>query len=422
MLLVATLTLLGIWLGRLLLGRWFNHLSIYSFTWGICLFGYQLQWIEYEPISAYAWFLIISAWVMMFLGSIFVLRFFPRLQPDGSHPPLRKAIQVVTFVGLIGVADLALKIARGFDGGLLSLFASAGDIYIARTSGELSAVPYIGSLLFTACALAGVYFAQKGKLRIGLFPLIAITFDHLLLMGRAGLGMAAMLFLVSYHYTPHEKFVFTRKNKLIASAVAIVLFAGFMAVSLTRKLQIDFPGQSDTLETISEYFPIAPSLYSNFSSTPVAFSMYLARPEEDRSSGFGRYTFAPLLRGLAALGFKTEVPPYEEVYVTPVPTNTCTYLKNIYSDFGLCGVFMFPFLLGAVTTYLSIQPTSLLRVLILANLFVVVAFSVFFDFMLLGDWVVSLAGCVAVGLWIRSGARLSLTLLPQSSPRQPISR
>jgi oligosaccharide repeat unit polymerase len=138
-------------------------------------------------------------------------------------------------------------------------------------------------------------------------------------------------------------------------------------------------------------------LTANIAATPVAFSMYLDTPEAEKRGMWGGYTFAPIYRLLSRLGFNTHVPAYEENYYTPVPVNISTYLKNVYSDFGLAGVFIFPFLLAFCSTALMLRPGSLTTRLILAHLYAVIAFSVLFNIMLLGYWYLSLATSIVIG-------------------------
>lgn len=69
-------TFLALWglstvlLGRFLMKRWFNHVSVYSATWGLSLLAYELRWIRYNPITGLAWFYIFVAWISFLLGTV----------------------------------------------------------------------------------------------------------------------------------------------------------------------------------------------------------------------------------------------------------------------------------------------------------------------------------------------------------------
>jgi len=195
------------------------------------------------------------------------------------------------------------------------------------------------------------------------------------------------------------------------------LVGGFFAVSLTRSLQVDFPGRTDAIDTISEYFPIFPSLYSNFSAPPVALSTYLASPE--KQGPWGAYTLAPILRFISKFGFPVYVQPYEENYYTPVPTNNNTYLKNIHSDFGLTGIVLFPFFLGIASVVLSLKAHgNLVPKLLFANLCVYVAFSVLYSVTVLGDWFIGLiVGIIAGAVIDRRSHFFESMTSPMGNPR-----
>ena len=220
--------------------------------------------------------------------------------------------------------------------------------------------------------------------------------------------MAAFLFLVSYLYTPKpNRFKAKRWRMVLAVSLSVaILVSGFVFVSATRGLGVDFPGITPAMESITESIPVFPSLYSNFSATPVALSMYLKSPEEGKTGHWGEFALWPLMRLFARLGLSKAEPLYEEVYYTPVPMNTGTYLKNIDSDFGISGIILFPYLLGAFMAALALRTRTdfrLLDVMVLANLYLIVVFSFVVNFMQQGSWYVSVAGSIVTGIVVKNG-------------------
>lgn len=402
---VAFATSMGVYMGRLWFKRWFNPLSIYSAIWGFCLCNYALGLIQYYPISLKAWVYIVIAWVSLYLGAATVLLQGPA-RKQSVYPTLaidlncmKKAIFALSVIGSLGLLSQLVAISREFGNPVVALIVNASDIYGARTSNELSALSYVGAFSFAACSLAGVYTAKAGKLTaVAVIPAILVAMQLVAVMGRTGLGMAAVLFLASYVHSPRTRgFRVSKWQRIVAVALVVILLAGFFLVSSVRKLDVDFPGITPSMERISEWVPFFPSLYSNFSATPVAFSMYLSNPEDKNAGFWGMYTFAPIFRFLSRLGFQKSVPPYEENYYTPVPVNTSTYLKNVHSDFGFAGILIFPYLLGAVTTLLIVRTSTRPRVtelVTLSNLYVLAVFAFSFNFMLLGDWYIGLAASI----------------------------
>jgi hypothetical protein len=63
---------IGVLSGCILLKRWFNQLSIYSTVWAVALVLYAIRLIQYDYIIPQAWFFIIMAWLIFYLGSITV--------------------------------------------------------------------------------------------------------------------------------------------------------------------------------------------------------------------------------------------------------------------------------------------------------------------------------------------------------------
>jgi oligosaccharide repeat unit polymerase len=405
--LMIFVTGVGVYIGRVWLKRWFNPLSIYSAIWGFCLFNYELQLVQYYPIRTAAWMYIAIAWIGLYFGAGAVLLLTsPRVrQPSAIRLPvdlvrLKKGILILSVVGTAGVIGQVIDVMRSFGGGIGSILLNANEIYVARISNQLSGLPYAGAFSLAACVLAGVHVAKSGKFTFATFiPIVLVSLQLLFLMGRGALGLAAVLFLASAVHTPRDPGARTPKWQRIAAIVLIATMLGgvFVVVSSVRGLGVNYPGITPAMDRISEYIPFAPSLYSNFSATPVAFSMYLSSPDESKHGFFGMYTFAPIFRVLSRLGFRTAVPPYEENYWTPIPMNGSTYLKNLYSDFGPAGIVIFPFVLGVVTTALILRIRAtprLLDVVVLTNIYVIVVFSFGFDFMLSGDWYIGLVTSV----------------------------
>jgi oligosaccharide repeat unit polymerase len=436
LILLLFVTGIAVYIGRLWFKRWFNPLSLYSAIWGFCLCNYELRLIQYEPISRLAWCYIAIAWVFLYLGAATAISVTDSGSTDNRSirisadlEKVRKGILVLVLVSIIALVDQLRAIQKEFGNPLVAIFVNSNDIYASRISNEISWLPYAGSCVYAACALAGLYTARIGKVTlVAISAIVVAAIQNTSGMGRTGLGIAAIFFMVPYVYAPQRKVLFLRrwKRNLAVALAAVILLAGFVTVSSIRGLQVDFPGNTPELDVISSYVPIFPSLYSNFSATPVAFSLYLSAPEENHVGTWGMYTFAPILRLLSRLGFPTKVPAYEENYYTPVPMNTDTYLKNIHSDFGPTGILLFPFTLGALSTFLVRRMTSkptLTGLMVLSSLYVIIGFSFAFNLMLLGDWYIATFSAVLVSFFVRDrrvpAAGLQSAVLPvQQRPSQ----
>ncbi len=424
-------------LGRLLIGRWYNHLSLYALGWGVALLFYQFDLIHYYPITPAAWGYIGVAWVA-FLAGTATVRFTSNegpveatgRKPAASHAA-RLAILALCLLAATTLAYQWLYLLRRYGTVATAVLAGAAERYQMRVAGDVEGqVPYVGALALTACVVAGAYAKRAGRLGLlSLLPLIVVGLGGITAAGRTGIGIGAILFLSGLLVTPSPGAKIAtsaprppgtrlskRLRQVAGGLVLVVAAAGsFSLISATRGLQVDLPGVDPAMHRLSRYLPFAPSLYAHLSVSPVAFSEYLKAGAP--TQGLGGYTLAPVRRVLARVGLSSSVPYYEENYFTPVPANVGTYLKNVYADFGPAGVVWFPFLLAGVATWLAWRyrgSDRLLPVMVLAHLYAVVVFSFTFNIMVLGDWLVSLAGGCAVALLLdRSAAALAAPLRPQ---------
>ena len=415
-------------LGRTMLGRWFNHLSLYSGIWGAALLLVESDLIHYNSISTMAWFYIFSAWLCLFLGSLTTLL----LRGRGAQEPtfddaqlvsrLRLVIWIFSAISFVGIAAQTIGVLREFGGVFNAIFVQGNDLYHARLDhSDIGGISYVGAFAPAACTLAGIYSAKVRKITVtGVLPVLLVVLAGIFAMGRAGMMFAAIWFAVAFLYTPRSHFRLGRRQAIIASGVAVALVVGGITIiSLTRGLEVEYSGLSPVMQQASDQIPILPSLIFDYSGPVVGFSDYLAHPDTNVGKFPGMYTFAPIFRFLSRLGLNTDVPPWEESYYTPREINVMTYLKNVHSDFGAIGVLLFPYFLGAGLTWLKLsleerfEPS---RVVLLSQGYLIIMFSFAYNTMFLGVWyfslILGLAGCYLLK------SSILKALLPQlPSPR-----
>jgi len=93
---------------------------------------------------------------------------------------------------------------------------------------------------------------------------------------------------------------------------------------------------------------------------------------------------------VAKFGLTKRPKDHDKGYFIPVWINTGTYLREIYSDFGLVGIFIVPFLLGLFTTYFwfrFMDTGKLLYLVILSHLYIIIGFSFVIFAVRLATWV-----------------------------------
>lgn len=425
--LLLIFTLAAMVVGRAMLSRWFNHLTVYSAIWGSVLILVHSHLIYYNSISAMAWFYIVSAWMCLYLGSATVLlvRGKSLNKSVGENleiaGPLKNVIWLFSLVALFGLVEQAQSVIREFGSLWVAVFAQGNMLYHARVDYPelgLAGASYIGTFAPAACALSGIYTARVGKLTIaGLAPLALVALSGVLTMGRATTILAIVWFGTAFLYTPRAKFKVYKWQAIVGAILAVsVLVGGISLVSGTRGLAVNDYSVSPAMERASNYAPLLPPLFFYGTGSVVGFSNYLENQDRNPHAFWGMYTFAPILRGLSHLGLDTQVPFYEENYYTPTDINVLTYLKNLHSDFGPLGVLLFPYLLGGVMTWLKLKLDEGYRPLytvLLAHGYLIICFSSLYNTMFLGIWYSSLILGAAACWWI--GKRSRLDMFPDMS-------
>jgi len=416
--LCALVGLVGMVGGRVAFGQWFNHVSWYCGLWALSLVLYGLGLISYYPMVGSAWAYVWIAWFAFVVGALTPLLGRLATRRPASSPPspasataatrrLKWAIVILVCLASTSLVQQLIGLVREFGSLTNALITSANTRYLLRVSGELTGwIPYIDAFSVAAAALGGVYTARRGRIdAVGLLPLLIVGLQGVSTMGRMGIGVALVLYWSALAHTPHSRLRLSRSAWAAAPAL-VVGAAAFLFVSSIRGLGPAFPGESTTLESLRRYAPFIPSLYTNFSAPPVAFSEYLKSGAERAVPG--TFAFAPLVRALSYLGLTPHLSYYQVDFYTPVATNTATYLKEVYADFGATGIALFPYLLAASMTVLirRIRATGGLPATVaLAHLYVIVLFSWNYNVMLLGYWFISFVVALVTAFLLDHTAR-----------------
>jgi oligosaccharide repeat unit polymerase len=412
-------------LARWICRSWLNHLSLYTFVWTLSLGAYELHWIRYNSISAEAWLYIFLVWVEVYLGTAVVMVLGNRpvkLSAPDYLPRLKLVIIIFSLAGLASCVVLARQIMRDINPNLL-LAVTVGTPQIYQSgfeeTGQFAGIPYLGFLPLAASALAGAYAARRGRIDwVCILPLLVATINGVLSASRWAIFLSVMLFLAALYLTPKSKPI--RLSLIQKGLLILVGVAGFAFVSFARTdLSLSLTDQSTTLSRISEWVPVAPSLYFYLSGPPVGLSEYLRDPQREANLQWGRYTFASLYRFLSKLGLATFVPFHQqEFYGTPEQVNTCTYIREVHSDFGMAGVFIFPIMIGAAAGWLSSSRGSLIRVMVLTHIYFLILLSSTSLVMSAGPWFQSFVVSLFASIYLDRASRSESTVrIARTVPR-----
>jgi oligosaccharide repeat unit polymerase len=398
LILVASTTILS---GKLLLHKWINHISIYTIPWFVMLFLYEMKLMNYIEISAITWIAITGAFLSYISGSIIVIYARKISKRDNVFESqtieklkifsddgrvIKYSILFVSILGILGAIQNWMVLIRMY-GSIPAVFLNANEIYRLRIAGEIEGViPYIASVSFVGIFLSSLYVVYKRKITIiSILPFVAVILKEVANFGRAGILSAFFLFFAGFilfsHLYSREKSSSRLKDKIkIGTAVLIftaIVIGGAGLVRSTRGTIESFKASSQRLESLRGGFIITPSLYLYASSHVGVLSKYF-EIDFDKRNHFGENTFQPVYNFLSKFDVVEHPPFYKKGYFIPMWTNTSTYIRPLYEDFGVSGIFVFPFLLGMAASffwYKFYEKRKIWQLAILSFLYVIIMFS-----------------------------------------------
>lgn len=417
-------TIVSILLGRVIFGRWFNHITLYCVPWGVSLSIFHSGLIKYYPLEAETWIYIIAAWLLFILGSatVPVARFSAGKNNTGKVltlkavdvkddyvQKLQKVLWIFNIVLMLHAMYEVYNVIRLLGGDVLNFFTLANKLYDVRVKeGIPGSIPYFGQLVFFVAVLAGVYTSLVGRLRfVAFIPFLISVLTSLIQVVRALALIVAILFICAYflnrrrvNYPSISKFAQSVKRLGAVFFLLALLLVTIEVVRNTRGIYERFSGQSRALKVMQKSGTsfISPSVIMYLSVHSGVFDQYLR--EDVEHVVWGRYSLAPMWRVISKFGFDTYVGFYQSwFYYTPVSANTGTYLRELHADYGPVGVIVIPYILGILCSFYWFrvhEKNTLTDITVLSLLYSVVAMSWFVMITQLGGWFLSLV----VGIFV----------------------
>jgi oligosaccharide repeat unit polymerase len=259
-------------------------------------------------------------------------------------------------------------------------------LYALRVRNEIPGlIPYFGGLAPAAILFAGRYASVTGKFRlVVIFPILTVVIGAISDMGRANILVSGILFLCGYMLSKIEPRIafpgttIPRTQKIITLIVGAGLLIGTAELVRSHRGMIEsMEGTSPALQRLHGSSFITPSIYEYLTIHHGVLNQYLKRDQEHPS--WGENTFGPVYRVLYKFGFDTYTSDYMLFYKTPLGANTGTYLRELHADFGVLGVMIVPYLLGALGAWLwyrQLDRPTYLNFVVISHLFVLFVFSV----------------------------------------------
>jgi len=388
-------------LGRIILGAWFNHISMYSGIWGFSLFLFCLSFIPYYPLESITWTFIIAAWAAFILGSITIIASkysenerVLKIENKAKEDTLISIEQEnrILFYLLLGLNSVTLIITIQHWFTILHVFGSIPNVIVlgsilrtALVHNEIPGMwPYGSSLTLTAMVFAGIYTTNIGKAKIiVIISILILIFDEIAGMGRGKMIIGGVLFISGYMLNKYRR----NPNKdaiargsfgkyISIIVILILLIAGAEVVRSNRGMIEQYKGASQPLKKLQHSSIITPSIYVYFTAHYGVFNKYLK--ENSEKGIWGRYSLAPILRMMSRIGFNTSVDYYQPFYNIPIYANTGTYLRELHVDYGVSGTVIAPYLLGIISSIYWFRVKKYKRiidVMILGHILVIIFLS-----------------------------------------------
>lgn len=415
-LLTFIIGILSILIGKYIFKRWFNHVTIYTASWGMYIILYELKLMRYIDLSSDFWFALVITFTGFISGVITFKVSKNNFEKESDDKKeynfdqhvlfrndanlLKLLILVFSIIGLI-TALLHWYVLINKFGSMANVLIQANIIYRMRVEGELTeVVPYLYIVAYCGTFLGAVYTAYKRKITLlALLPLVAVIIKDIASIGRAGIFLGFLLFVITFFLFHYALIQQTDKNGkhsyrgvIIAFIIiAIIAIGSATAVKTIRGTMESFKTSTSALNKLQSSAIITPSIYLYFSSNVGVFSKYLE--SEDEEAYFGQNTFLPIYNFLSRFDVVEHPGFYPKGYMIPMWTNSATYLRELHADFGVIGLFLIPFLLGLLTTYYWFRFYSrgnFFDFIILVYLYLIVGFSIFYMVTRSAAWVISL--------------------------------
>lgn len=406
--------IVGIISGKLIFKSWVNHLTVYFFVIGGLTFLYELKLLAYKELTTLTWFVLISSTFSFILGISTILSSrklnlssdnqsaknfseIPLFKDDGKV--LKYSAVFFSLVGLF-VALHRWYIMINIFGSIPAVFVNAAWVYRINVKGEIKEfIPILPSFVYVGVFLSAVYTAYKGRFSfISFFPILCIILKELTYFGRGEMLFSTLEFFFTFFLTrnllsreKNIKFKFSKINAVISILllVALVITAASI-VRTSRGVKESIRGSSQELKQLEDNFIISPSVYFYLSSDLGVLNQYLN--EEKETAKFGENTFRGIYYFLSKLRIVEEPQFFQKGYFIPYWSNTGTYLREIHADFGIWGVYLIPYILGILLTWLwykFFNEKSFIVLAILVYLNLIVAFSFLVMVTRLNQWFLS---------------------------------
>src|SRR3990167_4230558 len=335
-------------------GTWFSPLTHYMARWLFLVFLFQLNLMNYTPISVMTWSVIALSIFSFFVGSampmlitcrrkkIEVTHIKTSLRSSVSPKRLRTGILVLFSIGCVFFAVYIRNMP-----GSPNPFEALSMLSELRAIMKEEPIPgfhyfYFMELVVYLCFVHFLLWPKSAAYWIYLVGLLAL-FSLLYTTGKVNVAKSIMWCFFALLYLEIYRLGSIRMLKWLAGLTGIG--AMVFALMVTNEGS-DLASMRDAGDSNATFL-----LAYLYMSVPVGvLDKLLADPEV--VPVYGAYMFGPVLKLLNVVGIPVEVPSHiGDFYNTPFPANIATYIDLMYKDFGLIGPSLIPFFIGFICSY-----------------------------------------------------------------------
>lgn len=397
---VPAVAVLSFLLGKYIFKKRFNHISLFAFIWAGMIILFELRLLPYKELVPATWLFIVTTFLSLILGTLTYLsikklsidnesktsklQFNKIFQDDGKV--VRYSLFLFSFISIAGAVQHWLVLIDMF-GSIPKVFLNALTIYRMNTEagGIKGQVPFVSNFGYVAVFWGAVYTAYKGRFTfLSILPFIGIIIKETSTIGRAGILLGLFEFIFVFLLFRHcltindkEKYRFSKVNAIISITFLLALL--IIAASVVKISRVSFEqyqGASRTLKQLEGNIILSPSVYLYFSAHLGVLNEYVKRQDEETL--FAQNSLLPLYNFLDRLDVIKRPNQYQKGYFIPMWVNTGTFIRELFADFNVFGLLLFPYLLGLIMTYLwfkLIKEGSLYVLVVLSYLYIIIGFS-----------------------------------------------
>jgi oligosaccharide repeat unit polymerase len=414
---VPFIAFLSIFFSKHIFKKWFNHISLFVIIWTGMIILYELRLLPYKEIITSTWLFIAATFLSLILGTftyISVKKLFPseNSQPERSKlgfikifvddaKVVRYALFLFSFISIAGAVQHWLVLIDMF-GSIPQVFLNALTIYKMNTEegGIKGQLPFVSNFGYVAVFWGAIYTAYKGRFTfLSILPFIGIIIKETSTLGRAGILLGLFEFIFVFLLFRHcltsndsKKFRFSKTNATISVTflLALLIFAASV-VKISRVSFEQYQGASKTLRHMEGNIFLSPSVYLYLSAHLGVLNEFVKRQDEENL--FAQNTLLPLYNFLDRLNVIKRPNQYQKGYFIPMWVNTGTFIRELFADFNVFGLLLFPYLLGLIMTYLwfkLLKEGSIYILAILSYLYIIIGFSFLVMITRTSYWIISL--------------------------------